>query len=72
MSDNPLTGEVSNHKLAAVFDGEATARAAIIVLSDQTSLETAQMKVVTPDDAHPGIKLEPEGRGIFGTIVAAH
>lgn len=72
MSDNPLTGEVSNSKLAAVFDSEATARAAVIVLADQTSLETTQLKVVKPGARHPDIALEPEGGGIFRTLLVAH
>lgn len=29
MSDIPVTGEVSNSKLAAVFDSESVARAAV-------------------------------------------
>ncbi|KFL36269.1 hypothetical protein [Arenimonas donghaensis] len=72
MSDLPLTGEVSNSKLAAAFESEATARAAVIVLVDQTSLETTQLKVVKPGERHPGIALEPEGGGIFRTLLVAH
>jgi glyoxylase-like metal-dependent hydrolase (beta-lactamase superfamily II) len=72
MSDLPLTGEVSNSKLAAVFDTEAAARAAAAAVIAQTELQPAQVKVVTPDEPHPGIKLEPEGGGILRTIVVAH
>lgn len=72
MSDIPLTGEVSNSKLAAVFESRATARAAVIVLADQTSLETAQVKVLEPGEKDPDLALEPEGGGIFQTILVAH
>lgn len=72
MSDNPLTGEVSNSKLAAVFDDEAAAREAAAALTAQTDLQPAQVKLITPDEPHPGIKLEPEGGGIWRTIVLAH
>jgi len=72
MSDTPLTGEVSNSKLAAVFESEATARAAVIVLADKTSLETAQVKVLAPGERDPNLALEPEGGGIFRTILVAH
>jgi hypothetical protein len=72
MSDNPLTGEVSNSKLAAVFDSETAARAAAAALAVETSLQPAQVKVITPGEPHPGIRLEPEGGGIWRTIVVAH
>lgn len=72
MSDNPLTGEVSNSKLAAVFDSEAAARAAIVAVTAETGMAPAQVKLVTPSEPHPGIKLEPEGQGIWRTIVRAH
>lgn len=72
MSDNPLTGEVSNSKLAAVFDTEAAARAAATAVTAGTDLQPAQVKVITPDEPHPGIKLEPEGGGILRTIIIAH
>lgn len=72
MSDNPLTGEVSNSKLAAVFDSESAARAAAAAVTAETDLQPAQVKVITPAEPHPGIKLEPEGGGIWRTIVVAH
>jgi hypothetical protein len=72
MSDNPLTGEVSNSKLAAVFDTEAAARAAAAAVTAQTDLQPAQVKVITPDEPTPGIKMEPEGQGILRTIIVAH
>jgi hypothetical protein len=72
MSDIPVTGEVSNSKLAAVFDSEATARAAATAVADEAGLESAQVKVIAPGDGQPNIKLEPEGGGIWRTILVAH
>jgi hypothetical protein len=72
MSDIPLTGEVSNSKLAAVFDDAPAARAAAATVAGQADLQPAQVKVVTPDEPDPGLKLEPEGRGIWHTILTAH
>lgn len=72
MSDIPVTGEVSNSKLAAVFDSESVARAAATAVADEVRLEAAQVKVITATDPDPGIRLEPEGQGIWRTIVRAH
>ena len=72
MSDNPVTGEVSNSKLAAVFKDESAARAAATAVIAETSLQPTQVKVITPDEPHPGMKMEPEGGGIWRTIIKAH
>lgn len=72
MSDSPLTGELSNSKLAAVFDDAAIAHAAAAALTAATDLQAAQVEVITPDEPHPGSKLEPEGAGIKRTLVVAH
>ena len=72
MSDNPVTGEVSNSKLAAVFDSDAQARDAAAALVAATGLQSAQVKVIAPDEPDANIKLEPEGQGIWRTIVTAH
>lgn len=72
MSDIPFTGEVSNSKLAAVFDTVALARAAVDAVVARTGLQPAQVKLVAPDDPNPGTKLEPEGRNILYTILFAH
>ena len=72
MSDNPLTGEVSNSKVAAVFAVRAQAQEAAVDLVEQLGLALAQVKVVTPDSADVDIALEPEGGGIWRTIVVAH
>jgi hypothetical protein len=72
MSDNPVTGEVSNTKLAAVFASEAAARAAVDAVVSGAGLQPAQVKLVTPVEPNPNIKLQPEGQGIWRTIVIAH
>jgi hypothetical protein len=68
----PLTGEVSDSKVAAIFDDEATARRIAARLRKELSLQPAQAQVVGPHDRHPGRKLLPEGQGIFRTILIAH
>lgn len=72
MSDNPATGEVSNTKLAAVFTSEAAARAAVHAVVSGAGLQPAQVKLITPAEPNPNIKLQPEGQGIWRTIVVAH
>ncbi len=72
MSNNPITGEVSNSKLAAVFPAQTSARAAAGELVEQLGLQPVQVKVITPDTADADIKLEPEGGNIWRTIVLAH
>ncbi|QCO67574.1 riboflavin biosynthesis protein RibA [Luteimonas yindakuii] len=72
MSDNPVTGEISNSKIAAVFDTAAAARDAATAAISAMDLHPTQVKVITPDEPDASIKLEPEGRGIWRTIVIAH
>lgn len=69
---SPITGELSNSKLAAVFPHESAARAAAQAVSAALSLGSAQVQVITPAEPHPGRKLEPESHGIWRTIVVAH
>ena len=69
---SPITGELSNSKVAAVFANESAARQAAQGVAAALSLGAAQVQVITPAEAHPGRKLEPESRGIWRTIVVAH
>lgn len=69
---SPITGELSNSKVAAVFADEAVARRAAEAIAATLALGEAQVQVITPDEPHPGRKLEPESRGIWRTIVIAH
>ena len=72
MSDLPITGEVSNSKLAAVFDSRDAARSAEHEVIIEAGLSPAQVKVITATDPDPGIRMEPEGQGIWRTILLAH
>jgi len=67
-----LTGESSNHKLAAVFASGPAARDAAAQLVDALGLDAGQVDVVQPGDQAPGRKLEPESRGIWHTLIRAH
>src|SRR5690606_13815060 len=58
MSDNPLTGEVSNSKLAAVFSTGAAARDAAAALVAETGMQPSQVKLIGPDEPDANIKLE--------------
>lgn len=69
---SPITGEVSNSKVAAVFPQEMAARQAAEGVSAALSLGAAQVQVITPAEPHPGRKMEPESAGIWRTIVVAH
>ena len=71
-ADSPLTGEMSNSKVAAVFTHAAQANAVATQLRSALQLSDAQVQVITPADRKPGRKLEPESHGIFRTIVRAH
>ena len=69
---SPITGELSNSKVAAVFPNEVVALQAGKDVAAALALGTAQVQVIGPTEHHPGRKLEPESRGIFRTIVLAH
>lgn len=69
---SPITGELSNSKVAAVFPKESAARQAAAGVSAALTLGAAQVQVITPVEPHAGRKLEPESRGIGRTIVVAH
>ncbi|HSD18136.1 MAG TPA: hypothetical protein VLC71_12875 [Thermomonas sp.] len=69
---SPITGELSNSKVAAVFPRPVDAQAAAAAVAQALSLGAAQVQVITPSEPHPGRLLEPESRGIWRTIVSAH
>ena len=70
--NSPLTGEVSNSKVAAIFADEATARAVAANVQGTLQLTDAQVQVLSPSDRGPGRKLEPESGGMLRTIIRAH
>ena len=69
---SPVSGEVSDSKVAAVFDSEHHARAVARQVEQEAGLEHSQVQVVTPATRRPGARLEPEDRGIFRTNIVAH
>ncbi len=72
MTDHVITGEVSNSKVAAVLDNEATARQAADTVRRELHMRESQVRVVAPRDPKPGRQLEPESKGIFWTMLRAH
>ena len=67
-----VTGEVSGSKVAAIFDSERNARRIAQSLRRSLRLKQSQVQVISRHDRHPGRKMEPEGRGIFRTMLVAH
>lgn len=72
MSELPITGEVSNSKLVAVFDTAASAQVAASALYAGMALQSSQVQIILPGEPQAARKLEPESRGIWRTIVVAH
>lgn len=71
-TDGPVFGEKSLSKLAAVFDSREHAEETAARLRKQFNLDTSQLQVISPDDPHPGRKIEPESRGVRQTAIKAH
>lgn len=67
-----VTGELSDSKVAAVFDSERAARASAREVEHALGVQSSQVQVVTPSTPRPGRKMEPEGQGIFRTLIVAH
>ncbi len=69
---SPITGELSNHKVAAVFASSAAAKQAADDVLTELLLGEAQVQLVRPGETRTSRKLEPESQGIWRTIVVAH
>lgn len=69
---SPITGELSNHKVAAVFTSTQTAQQAADAVFAELSLGAAQVQLIRPGEPRSSRKLEPESQGIWRTIVVAH
>lgn len=69
---SPLTGEVFNEKVAAIFATAQAAEQAADRLRLDLDLPPAQVQVMRPGEYRPGHRLEPESHGIFRTLVIAH
>lgn len=67
-----LTGERSDHKLAAVFDDPANANGAAETVRSDTGLNGTDVRVLAPGGAESGRALEPESQGIWRTLVRSH
>ena len=67
-----ISGEHFDHKVAAIFQDEFSAKRAVDILRKTTSLQNQQIFVVSPNDRHPGWELEPVDRGIWRTMLRAH
>jgi hypothetical protein len=67
-----IFGEQSLTKVGATFNDGASARDAAKRLPDKTGIGSNQIRVVEPGDADIDRKLEPETRGIRGTLWRAH
>ena len=67
-----VTGELCNHKVAAVFADAARAAESAQSLRERMPLGEAQVQVLTPGDPNAARKLEPENRGIVRTMWIAH
>ncbi len=73
MSRNRLSkGEISPHKVAAIFGDASRARAAAESVKAAVGLAPEQVTVLTPDTPRPGRRLEPESRGILAVMLKAH
>ena len=68
----PVFGEQSFSKIAAVYPDAGTARAAAGEVRQRFGLAETQVRLVTPDEVHPGHRIEPESRGIMRTAIKAH
>lgn len=65
-------GEITPHKVAAIFDDAAQARRAADGVRDSLGLPPTHVTVVTPDTRRPGRRLEPESHGIWSVMLKAH
>lgn len=72
MTQSRVSGEVLDHKLAAIFDSEEEARKSANAVLEATSLEPNQVQIVRPGGTYAGWELEPEDRGIWRTLVRSH
>lgn len=66
------SGEVSNHKMVAVFDSTAQAQQAATALREATAFGPDQLDVVDPTTGNRNRRLWPESRGIWRTWLKAH
>lgn len=71
MADHVITGEVSNSKVGALFEGEMQAQRAADNVRRSLGVSHSQVELITSRKG-VGRKLEPESPGIFLTALRAH
>lgn len=67
-----ISGEVSDHKLAAECKTATEAEMIAEDLCQTTSLTPQQVRIIRPGDKHQGSDLEPDDRGIWHTAIRSH
>ncbi|MEX0606188.1 MAG: hypothetical protein WD623_14860 [Marinobacter sp.] len=67
-----LSGEVVDHKIAAVFESSTEAENIALALREGTSLAADQVIIVSPENPRSARALEPESQGIWSTLVRSH
>lgn len=73
-----ITGERAVTKIAGIFRDEDDARSAVSRLKSKMKINPYQIKLMSPNDEHepdsPSFsrRLEPESRGIAGTVMRTH
>jgi hypothetical protein len=72
MSMSAIWGEHYLSRIGAVFEDRNQARAAVGRLTSQTGIAPDQIRVLEPGDPSWAHKLEPESRGIGGTLIRSH
>ncbi len=71
-TSSPVSGEVFDTKLAAIFNEASLADEARQAVQDALALPDAQVCVIRPGDPAADRKLEPEIQGIKATMVRSH
>lgn len=67
-----IFGEKSLSKVGAAFGDEEHAQSAAAEVSKQAGIASERIRVVRPEDAGFGRKLEPESSGIARTLAKSH
>ena len=65
-------GEISPHKVAAIFADFGTARSAAEQVQAGLGLAPEQVTVLTSETRRPGRRLEPESHGIWSVLLKTH
>lgn len=69
---DPIFGEESLSKVAALFPDGAAARAAADRVHRELGAEAVTVRTIAPGERHVARKLEPEEKGVMFTAIKAH